>query len=172
MIFEEEIIDNKIIPQREYRMLSKKAARAVIINNDKILLIKVEDRGYKLPGGGLEDGETYIKALLREIKEETGYSECIIKQNIGKVIQRNVDRFDSMVIFEMESKYYLCEVFGAQGETSLTTKEKLDRMEPVWVDIDEAISKNEEYIKESTDKMWVTRENVIFRHIKEAYFNY
>ncbi len=49
---------------------------ASIIKNGKILLIK-KTQGpytglYDLPGGSLEKGETYIQALKREIKEETG----------------------------------------------------------------------------------------------------
>src|SRR5690606_21955959 len=33
---------------------------------------------YKLPGGGLEEGENSQNAFLREIKEETGYEAEII----------------------------------------------------------------------------------------------
>lgn len=49
---------------------------ASIVKNGKILLVK-KSRGpytglYDLPGGSLEKGETYIQALKREIKKETG----------------------------------------------------------------------------------------------------
>ena len=48
--------------------------RAVIIQNDEILLIKKEspDEGarYTLPGGALESGETLHQAVIRECQEE------------------------------------------------------------------------------------------------------
>lgn len=48
----------------------------VIINNDKILLVKKAYGGYKglldLPGGGIEHEETPEDALKREIMEEAG----------------------------------------------------------------------------------------------------
>ena len=60
------------------------AARAVIINDGKILLIKMQDRRgvfYILPGGGQRPGETLEQAVERECKEETG---CEV--TVGKLI--------------------------------------------------------------------------------------
>jgi len=48
-------------------------ARAVIIQDNKILLCKRKDRDYYfLPGGHIEFGERADEALAREIKEELG----------------------------------------------------------------------------------------------------
>jgi mutator protein MutT len=47
----------------------------VLINNNKILLLKQETdtkRKWSLPGGKVEVGELLEKALIREMKEETG----------------------------------------------------------------------------------------------------
>ena len=49
------------------------SAKAIIIENGKILLIKHEDKygeWYGLPGGGQENGETLVEALIRECQEE------------------------------------------------------------------------------------------------------
>jgi 8-oxo-dGTP diphosphatase len=60
----------------------RKAVYALIVNeNDEIAVIKTE-RGYFLPGGGLEKNETIKKCLHRELLEETGYS-IEIKKFIG-----------------------------------------------------------------------------------------
>lgn len=53
------------------------AARALILENNKILFSKCKDNNgvfYTLPGGGIEANELATKAVIRECLEETGYS--------------------------------------------------------------------------------------------------
>lgn len=38
---------------------------------------------YSLPGGGVEEGESIVEALDREIREETGYTDFEIQDCIG-----------------------------------------------------------------------------------------
>jgi ADP-ribose pyrophosphatase YjhB (NUDIX family) len=52
-----------------------KAARAIIIENDQLLLMLRDKEGqqyYTLVGGQTQDGESLETALAREVKEETG----------------------------------------------------------------------------------------------------
>ena len=46
-------------------------------HNGKVLLIRGPRRGWEFPGGQVEEGESLIKALIREIKEESGVNASI-----------------------------------------------------------------------------------------------
>lgn len=57
------------------------AAYAVIVDaEDRILLAHWNDSGrsgWTMPGGGLEDGEDPARAVVREVREETGYKVAV-----------------------------------------------------------------------------------------------
>lgn len=48
------------------------AATVVLNDNNQILLLKGPRRGWELPGGQVEEGESLSDAAVRETKEETG----------------------------------------------------------------------------------------------------
>lgn len=54
----------------------------VLLHDNKLLLVKQRvnsSRGWSLPGGRLEHGETIEAAIVRELKEETGLEVTIEK---------------------------------------------------------------------------------------------
>ena len=57
-------------------MSVRSTAKAIIIDNNKVLLNKCYDKYngdyYSLPGGGQDKYESIYDAVLRECKEETG----------------------------------------------------------------------------------------------------
>jgi 8-oxo-dGTP pyrophosphatase MutT (NUDIX family) len=70
----------------------------LITHGDYILVGKKVDRDHPaglgglwvLPGGRVEDGESFEEALQREIQEETGLT-VTIEQNLGEHLQRLTD---------------------------------------------------------------------------------
>ncbi len=59
-------------------------AQAVIVREGRVLLAVRRDlRGWELPGGHLQPGESPEAALLREIREETGH-EVAIERHVGQ----------------------------------------------------------------------------------------
>ncbi len=64
---------------RELRL--RLAARVIVLDpEDRILLFRYDDgppngRHWVTPGGGLDDGETYLAGARRELAEETGWRD-------------------------------------------------------------------------------------------------
>jgi 8-oxo-dGTP diphosphatase len=74
--------------------LYRVAIRVLIVQNDKVLLVKENsDDWWALPGGGVDHGETVEATLMREIEEELGVPADeitsdfqIVYYNIGNVV--------------------------------------------------------------------------------------
>lgn len=84
---------------------------ALIENDDgKILMIKNPVRGWEIPGGQVEVGETLTEALKREIKEESGIDIEIgnltsVHSNIGIGVQYDgVNPIPTIVNFGFTAK--------------------------------------------------------------------
>lgn len=159
--------------KHDYENLSevfyRKAVRAIIIKQGKIAMIqgkKYEE--YKFPGGGVENGESEVLALIRETKEETGLT--IIPNSIqpyGKMHEKRRSIFNPNQIFDMYSTYYLCQVEDGIEETNLDDYEIEYGYELSFVTIDEAIKNNELAIKNQPIATWIERELYVLRRLKE-----
>jgi len=55
------------------------AAATVLNEAGDILLVKAPDRGWEIPGGQVEQGESMSLALAREVREETGINVEILR---------------------------------------------------------------------------------------------
>ncbi|MGO4106363.1 NUDIX hydrolase [Paenibacillus sp. YAF4_2] len=103
------------------------SAAAIVVNEkNELLLIKGPRRGWEMPGGQVEEGESLSQAAIRETKEESGIDIEIIKF-CG--IFQNVENSICNTLF-------LAKPIG--GELILSSEESL---ETGYFPIDEALNK-------------------------------
>ena len=69
---------------------------------DEIVLVRHNygQRGWSLPGGGLEPYESIIEGLMREIKEETGFTNIRVVKQVGIFSSRLGN--NPVILFECE----------------------------------------------------------------------
>jgi 8-oxo-dGTP pyrophosphatase MutT (NUDIX family) len=145
----------------------REAVRAIIIQNDKILLLHTNTGGFKFPGGGVEEGETFTEALIRETAEETGYTTCRVKGMAGEVVERRIDEYDDSFIFQMNSHYFMCELTDhAPAGQQLDTYEAELGFMPEWVAIEKAIEANKKAIGKIKNHIWLKRENIVLGELR------
>ena len=137
------------------------SCRAIIIEDGKILLSHEtkENGSYMSPGGGIEEGETSEQCVEREVREETGF----IVKAIRPFITINEYCYDTLYV----NRYFICEITG-KGERELTESEKFNKMEPEWIDINDAVEIFSIYKTLPADKASLyLREFTILNKIKE-----
>ena len=75
MLSKEKNIENNFSPPKH--IIS--AATIVMNEQNEILLIKGPRRGWEMPGGQVEEGESLKEAAIRETKEESGIDIEVLK---------------------------------------------------------------------------------------------
>ena len=162
---------NKLIEQQriegDNKVNYRETIKAVIVRKNKILLIHTNKGDYKFPGGGVEGQESHSECLIREVAEETGYINCIMKEKLGSVMERKFDKFDNMALFEMTSHYYLCELINDEKiAQQLEDYESAQEFSPEWIILDEAIEHNEKNMNSLEKNTWVEREMFVLKELK------
>lgn len=131
----------------------RQAVRAIIKRNGRIALVKSKVMNhYKFPGGGIEENESHIDALVREVREETG---LIVKVDTVKEcgmiheIRKSTINDD---IFEQFSYYYYLDVEDYFLEPALDENESKLQYVLEWVNPKKAYDVNRELAKDYTNK--------------------
>ncbi len=115
----------------------RRCARAVIVRSDKKVCIQeIKSRGYwKLPGGGIDPGESAEEALRRELREEVGCEIDQIKE-IGSVLEYRTQLRSMRVSF-----LYTCKLNEEMFPAKLTEREINEGLENHWMDPEDAVEK-------------------------------
>lgn len=133
----EEDFGRKSTPEKWPKYRVRPGARAILYDNlGQIALMHVTNhKYYKLPGGGIDDGETELEGLKRELLEEVGAKEIEIISELGEVDEYRDE-------WKVKAEHYCFEtkLTGKLIEPQRTDKEIKNGYETVWAkDIDEAI---------------------------------
>ncbi len=162
IITDKEVIGKEIKFNGKYSL--RTAARAIVFNSDnEIALLNAKKyKFHKLPGGGVEKGESIVNTLKRELQEEIGCKVKITKE-IGKII-------------EIKNKYSqkqisYCSIANvlSKGNSNLTREEKENLGIGVeWIALNKAIQLlKKDKPKDYTARFIVYRDLIFLKNFKE-----
>lgn len=144
-------------------VFKRTAVRGIVRKDGKYLVIYGKHGDYKFPGGGMEKGENLQDTLIREVKEETGYS--VIPESIRECILVHEKRKgDTDDLMEMASWYFFCDVNDEKGTRNLDEYEKEYNYQTAWLTLEETIAENKA-VTNYENIPWIVRETMVMREI-------
>ncbi len=145
-------------------VFEKYSVRAVIRRNGRIAMQKGKSGYYKILGGGMEPGEDFAEALIREVREESG---LVVKREtireIGEILEMREDLFQKGTKYVCHSCFYFCDAGEELVEVSLTESEQKEGFHLVWATPEEIIAGNQDYLANP----WIDRDTRFIRMLKE-----
>ena len=111
----------------------------LIEDENKILLqnrVKKDLQGYALPGGHVEPGESFVNAVVREMKEETGLT--VINPRLAGVKQFPIENGRYVVLLFKATRWYGDLISSDEGQMEWVGYDNLTNIKTVD-DFDELI---------------------------------
>ncbi len=133
------------------------SVRGIIVKDGKIAMMhSLKYDYYKLPGGGMEEGESLEETLVREVQEESGLVVRLDSvREFGYVRRIEKGLFED--IFIQENFYYLCEVEADATEQNLDDYEEEEQFVLEYVTPEHAIETNKNGDHGEKEKVHVFR---------------
>ena len=153
------------------------SVRGIIIRDGRIAMMHSRRYDYyKLPGGGIEPGESLEETLVREVQEESG---LVVKKDtireFGYV--KRIEKGKRDDIFIQENFYFLCEAEEEPGQRNLDDYEAFEEFTLEFVTPAHAIKTNEqgdhgEKAESQTFAGMIIRENKVLELlVQEGYLS-
>jgi HAD superfamily hydrolase (TIGR01509 family) len=125
------------------------AAGGVVVEGDHVLVLQRPSRNeVRLPKGRVEPGESAQTAALREVREESGYTDLVIRGDLGTQIVtfdhqgRHVVRTERYFLMRSTNSPHCGPPDGGE-----------EQFEPVWMTSDEALAA----LTFEAEREWVRR---------------
>jgi 8-oxo-dGTP pyrophosphatase MutT (NUDIX family) len=112
-----------------------KAARAIIIEGDKILVMHRNKHGseyFTLVGGRVMENETIEQALVREIKEETGLT---ITDARPVFIEEHAEPYNEQYVFLCEVAPHADVAIQDTSEEGFMNRMGINTHSPAWAEV-------------------------------------
>jgi putative (di)nucleoside polyphosphate hydrolase len=114
----------------------------ILLNNkNQVFVAKRKDNPidkWQMPQGGVEDGEDYLKAMKRELYEETSIKNIKIIKEVKKIYEYELPKNLIGIIWRgkfrgQKQKWFIVKFIGRENEINLNTKQP-EFIEWKWID--------------------------------------
>ena len=131
-------MQNKVLPLRIGDGI------AVLNKNNKVFVAKRKDNPvdkWQMPQGGVDPGETFLEAMKRELKEETGIKKIEVLKELDYWLEYELPKNLVGIIWKgkyrgQKQKWFIARFLGSDNEINLNTK-KPEFIEWKWLEINE-----------------------------------
>ena len=144
-------------------VVTRYGVRAVIVRDGKIATERGMAGDFKILGGGIDAGETWREAVIREVKEESGLlviPETI--EEIGEVEEIRRDRFCSNQIYHNITYVYCCQVKEVTIAPQMTDSELSKGYQLYWATPEEIIEAGPGF----GEQPWIVRDAKIIEMLQ------
>lgn len=104
----------------------------LLTDGDRVLLqnrVKNDWKGYALPGGHVEPGESFVDAVIREMREETGLT--VIAPKLAGVKQFPIEGGRYLVLLFRATRYTGELRSSEEGQMAWIARDRLPRLQTV-----------------------------------------
>lgn len=140
-------------------------ARIVLRNDNNEFILSHFERVYFLPGGKIEENETPVETIKRELKEETNIN--ILLDDIEPFVYvknylKDYETVDGNVVNRVVNTYYFTGFTSKEDIEyfNLTLQEKKDDLRAFFIDMQEARELIKEYDKENPKATYLALETL------------